>query len=129
MEKKILILLFILFCNITYAAFPVVEHMQQELLEEILFSNNNIEREGTYLLAILSVLAALSGYFLVIITFAGAYGGSNSSNFFLFTALAMMISSIVLSLNVVINKKKGYWLSLLGFFLGIIGFLMIIGSD
>ena len=49
--------------------------------------------------------------------------------FFLFTALAMMISSIVLSLNVVINKKKGYWLSLLGFFLGIIGFLMIIGSD
>ena len=50
MKKKILIILFILFGNITYAAFPIVEDMQQELLEEIPFSNNNIEREGTYLL-------------------------------------------------------------------------------
>ena len=81
--------------------------------------------EGKYRYPILSLLSALFGYFMIIITVAAAYGQSGSSEFYLVITIIAMIGAIVLGL-IGLSKKK--WLSILGFLLGFLGFLMVIGS-
>jgi hypothetical protein len=65
---------------------------------------------------------------MVVITFAAAYGGNSIATTYLYLALASMIAAIALGLIGMIKKEKGYWLSVLGILLGLLGFIMIIGS-
>ena len=128
-------LLLILLClpmislnNLSYASFPVEEKRQTEVSEDVVAINTETpRRQGTYVYALLSVLAALLGYFMIILAFGAAYGGFSIAITFLYIALAAMIGASVLGLIGMIKKEKGFVLSLLGFLLGILGFIMIIG--
>ena len=133
MKKLLLILLFlpmISLNNLSYASFPVEEKRQTEVSEDVVAINTETpRRQGTYVYALLSVLAALLGYFMIILTFGAAYGGLSIATTYLYIALASMIGASALGLIGMIKKEKGFVLLLLGFLLGMLGFIMIIGSS
>ena len=128
MKKLLLLITLATLSNVSYASFPVTEDLKDKIIEEVVANTETPIRQGTYVYAILSVLAAFFGGFMVIITFAAAYGGNSIATTYLYLALASMIAAIVLGLIGMIKKEKGYWLSVLGFLLGLLGFIMVIGS-
>ncbi|MDC0201814.1 hypothetical protein OAJ56_01075 [Flavobacteriales bacterium] len=78
--KKLILLLITLttLTTVSYASFPVFESDSLVIEEmEPLTENFSVN----YLYPILSLLFSLFGYFMVVITFAAAYGGNNEIPF------------------------------------------------
>ena len=129
MKKRLFLLIILpIVTNMSYASFPVTEDLKSEIIEEAVVDIEIPRRQDTYAYAILSFLLALFGFFMIFITFAAAYGQDTKSGFYLVITIAAMIAAVVLGLTNIFRKEKGYFLSLLGSLLGLLGFIMIIGS-
>ena len=130
--KKIIVLLFIslsIFTNLSYASFPVVENQQITVLEDANKANTKTPgKEGTYAYGLLSVLAVVFGYFMVLLTFGAAFGGLAIASTYFILAVCGMLGAVILGLIGMVRKEKGFALSVLGFLLGILGIIMILGS-
>ena len=127
--KRLLFSLIILtsLSNIAFASFPVSENQKIEVIDDkrLLVEPYTTSTEKPWVYAIFSLLSALLGYFMLIITFASAYGGSSEATVYLLLTFISMLAAIVLGL---IGLAKKSWGSIVGFLLGLLGFLMIVGS-
>ena len=123
MKKLILLLItLITLINVSYASFPVFES-DSLVIEEMEPLTENFS--GNSLYPILSLLFSLFGYFMVVITFAAAYGGNNEIPFLIITLISML-AAVILGL-IGLSKKK--YFSVIGFLLGLLGLLMVLGSS
>ena len=129
--KKLILLLFIslyIFTNLSYASFSVVESQQITVVEDENKANTKTPRQdGTYSYALLSVLAVVFGYFMILLTFGAAFGGLAIASTYFVLAVFGMLGAVILGLIGMVRKEKGFALSVLGFLLGILGIIMILG--
>ena len=125
--KKLLFIFFTLitFANVSYASFPIIENDSQIEFKEQKIIAPKISSDFSYY-PLLSLLSSLFGYFMIFVTFAAAYGGSASAELFLGVTLVAMLGGIVLG---AIGLSREKWWSIFGFLLGLIGFLLVIGSS
>jgi len=126
MKRLVLLLItLITLSNISFASFPIIEDdLQIEVCEQEVPPTTNHSKFSYY--PLLSFLSSLFGYFMIVVTFAAAYGGSASAGIFLVITIAAMLGGVVLG---AIGLSREKWWSIFGFLLGLIGFLLVIGSS
>ena len=120
--KKVILIILITLANVSYASFPVFEN-DSLVIEEMEILTENFQENYRY--PVLSLLFSLFGYFMVVITFAAAYGGNNEIPFLIITIISML-AAVILGL-IGLSKKK--YFSVIGFLLGLLGLLMVLGSS
>ena len=118
--KKLLLLLITLitFTNASYASFPVSDTLKvrQDTLqtEEMTMQHETLEVHDSY--SVLSIILSLFGYFIFLLDLFSPLRTQ------LVIILIVWILAIVLGL-IGLSKKK--WLSILGFLLPFLGFLIL----
>ena len=118
--KKLLLLLITLitFTNVSYASFPVSDTLKvrQDTLqtEEMTMQHETLEVHDSY--SVLSIILSLLGYFIFLLDLFSPLRTQ------LVIILIVWILAIVLGL-IGLSKKK--WLSILGFLLAFLGFLIL----
>ena len=126
-----LVFIFLLFFpHLNYASFPVSEIMQNKntIVETQQEIENNTQKKSGYISGFISVLLAIIGGFLLVMTIGAAFGGSSITYLYFFLSLASLLVSIFLGLKNVIKKKKGFIVSTFGLLLGLIGVFIILFS-
>ena len=118
----------LLFPLVNYASFPVSEIIQKETINsEITYKAESLnEKKNGYLAGIISVLLALIGGFMLVMTIGSAFAGGSVTYLYFILSLASLIGSASLGLNNIIKNKKGVLISIFGLLLGLIGILIII---
>ena len=118
--KKLLLLLITLITltNVSYASFPVSDTLKvrQDTLqtEEMTMQHETLEVHDSY--SVLSIILSLFGYFIFLLDLFSPLRTQ------LVIILIVWILAIVLGL-IGLSKKK--WLSILGFLLAFLGFLIL----
>lgn len=118
----------LLFPLVNYASFPVSEIIQKETINsEITYKAESLnEKKNGYLAGIISVLLALIGGFMLVMTIGSAFAGGSVTYLYFILSLASLIGSASLGLNNIIKNKKGVLISIFSLLLGLIGILIII---